>query len=60
MQIEDEIARIFNDPDVVQAAMQIGIDDALLKHKQLGNPICVWREGKVIWIAPEKINVKQR
>jgi len=57
-QTEDEISRIFNDADAVTLAIQAGIDAALLKHKQLGNPICVWRNDKVIWIAPENIQVK--
>ena len=58
-QTQDEISRIFNDADVVTKAIQAGINAALLKHKQLGNPICVWREGKVVWIAPENINAKK-
>jgi hypothetical protein len=59
-QAEDEISRIFNDADVVTAAIQAGINAALLRHKQLGKPICVWRDGKVVWIEPEniKVNIK--
>lgn len=57
---EDEISRIFNDADAVTTAIQAGINIALWKHKQLGNPICVWRDGKVVWIAPENINAKQQ
>lgn len=57
---EDEISRIFNDADAVTTAIQAGINVALWKHKQLGNPICVWRDGKVVWIAPENINAKQQ
>lgn len=59
MKTEDEISRVFNDPDAVKMAMQAGINAALLRHKQLGNPICVWREGKVVWIAPENIKTEE-
>lgn len=55
---DDEISRIFNDADAVTSAIQAGINAALWKHKQLGNPICVWRDGMVVWIAPENIKAK--
>ena len=58
-QSNDEITRIFNDPDAVKNAIQAGINAALLRHKQLGNPICVWRDGKVIWTAPENIQINE-
>ena len=28
---------------------------AILEHKRNGNPICTWRDGKVVWIQPEDI-----
>lgn len=28
---------------------------AILDHKRNGNPICEWRDGKVVWIQPEDI-----
>ena len=57
LQTEDEISIILNDVSTVTKAIQTGINTALLRHKQSGNPICVWRDGKVIWIAPDKINI---
>jgi hypothetical protein len=54
---DDEILNVFNDVDTVRAAMQAGINAALLRHKKLGYPICVWRNGKVEWIAPENIKI---
>ncbi len=33
------------------------INAALLRHKKLGHPICVSRNGKIIWIPPEEIDV---
>lgn len=57
-QVEDEISRVFNNPDIITKAIQKAINAALLKHKQAGNPVCEWRNDKVVWIAPEEINVK--
>ncbi len=38
-------------------AMRAGVRDALLRHKQAGNPIAVWQDGAVVWIPPEEITV---
>lgn len=57
IKVNDEISKIFNDIDSVKTAIQAGINAALMKHKQLGNPICVWRNDKVVWISPEDINI---
>jgi hypothetical protein len=40
--------------DAVRRAVQI----ALWKHKRLGNPIATWRDGQVVWIPPEEIEVE--
>jgi hypothetical protein len=38
-------------------AMRLGVREAVLRHKRLGNPIAVWRDGGVVWIPPEEIDV---
>lgn len=52
---EDNISKILNDPVKVTKAIQNGIWDALLKHKQAGNSVCEWRDNKAVWISPENI-----
>lgn len=52
---KDKISIILNDTDKVTAIIQSGIRAALLKHKQAGNPVCEWKNNKVVWIEPEKI-----
>lgn len=56
---EDKISTFFQNPDLVKKALQLGINAALLRHKQAGNPICVWQDGKVVWIPPEEISVSK-
>ncbi|HEX5106683.1 MAG TPA: hypothetical protein VFV87_22840 [Pirellulaceae bacterium] len=41
---------------VMQAVRQAG-RDARLRHKQLGVPLVVWRDGQVVEIPPEEIVV---
>lgn len=55
---KDRIAEAFSDPERITQALAQGVRDALLKHKQAGNPIVVWHDGKIVWIKPEEIAVQ--
>jgi hypothetical protein len=57
--LEDNISKVLNDPSKVTQIIQKGINDALIKHKQVGNQICVWRDNKVVWIPAEKIMINE-
>jgi hypothetical protein len=54
---EDNISKVLNDPSRVTKIIQSGIQDALLKHKQNGNQICVWRNNKDLWVLLVARNV---
>ncbi len=56
---DDRIMRIMNDPEKMEQILQKAVNDALLRHKQAGNPVCELQDGKVIWIQPQDIVVKQ-
>jgi len=58
--VDDHITTILSDPIKVTQIIQKGINDALLKHKQAGNPICEWRDNKIVWIPPEKIVINNK
>ncbi|OHE57400.1 MAG: hypothetical protein A2Z47_05980 [Thermodesulfovibrio sp. RBG_19FT_COMBO_42_12] len=53
----DRITEAFSDPEKITRALAQGVRIALLKHKQAGNPIVIWRDGKTIRIKPEEIPV---
>lgn len=55
---EDRISQIMNDPEEVRRILESAINDALLKHKQAGNPICGFKDGKIFWITPQEISIK--
>jgi hypothetical protein len=42
----------------ILAAMTEAVREALLRHKRLGNPVAVWREGRIVWLRPEEIPVE--
>ena len=53
-----EITEILTDSVRITKMIQLGINAALLKHKQMGNPVCAWRDNKIVWIPPEEIVIK--
>jgi hypothetical protein len=46
-----------NDIRRIERALRQAVRDALHRHKLAGNPVAVWRNGRVIWIPPEEIPV---
>lgn len=48
---------VFWDVEKVTAALRRAVREALERHRRLGNPVCVWRDGKVVWLSPEELPV---
>lgn len=44
---------------LIEDALACAVRDALLHHKQAGNPIADWQDGRVVRVAPEDIQVDQ-
>ena len=45
------------DVGLIESALARAVRDALLRHKQAGNPVAEWREGRVVWLPPDEIPV---
>jgi len=43
--------------DRIQKAVATAVREALIRHKREGNPVAVWRDGRVAWIDPRDIPV---
>lgn len=56
-QYRDKIEEAFADQEKITDALATGVREALKKHKQAGNPVVVWRDGKMVWLKPEEIQV---
>jgi hypothetical protein len=50
-----DLDAILADTGRIQAALRSAVRGALRDHKRAGNPIAVWRDGKVVWLSPEAI-----
>jgi len=54
---EIDIDKVFEEGTPIDEALRSAVLHALWRHKRLGNPVAEWRDGKVVWIQPEDINV---
>jgi len=48
---------IFTTPGLIDAAMQEAARRAIRRHKLLGESIAVWKDGKVVVVPPDEIEV---
>ena len=52
-----DVGRICTDRKAIDDALDRAERNARLRHKQLGVPLVVWRDDKVVEIPPEEIVV---
>jgi hypothetical protein len=57
IQPDVDIEKVCRERREIDAALDRADSNARLKHKQLGVPIVVWRDGQVVEIPPEEIVV---
>jgi hypothetical protein len=41
----------------MEQAIRRAVQRAVWEHKQLGYPVCEWRDGQVVWLQPDEIDV---
>ena len=46
---------MFEDRGLILKALQRGIDQAMIRHKQAGLPVVIERDGKIEWVMPEDL-----
>jgi hypothetical protein len=54
---QKSIRELFEEGKPIDDALARGVAAALRRHKQLGNPIVVWRDGKIVHIPADQIEV---
>jgi hypothetical protein len=52
-----DVRSIMLDGTAIQRALRESWLKAMDRHKRLGNPIVVWRDGKIVWIPAEEIQI---
>ena len=51
------IQELWQDGRAIDRALREAVREALIRHKKLGESIVVWKDGKVVWVPPEEIEV---
>jgi hypothetical protein len=51
----DSLGDRLADGRLIERALGMAVSAALEQHKRAGNPVAEWRDGKVVWVAPEDI-----
>ncbi len=53
---DEERRRILEeDVDVINSGVELAVALAVEEHRRMGNPIAVWRDGRVVLIPAEEI-----
>ena len=58
--VKKDIDKLFNDREGMDRALAGAVRQALLQHKKAGNPVATWRDGEVVWIEPDQIEVPEQ
>lgn len=52
-----DIEAVFDDQSAILNALNRGANEAVKRHKLLGQSIAVWRDGKAVVIAADEIQI---
>ena len=59
MSERSDIDALFADGSEIERGLKKAVGLAVLEHKRAGNPIVEWRNGRVVWVPPEEIEVEE-
>jgi hypothetical protein len=51
------ITEFFDDGRAIDEALRLGVQDALRRHKRLGQRVATWKNGRVVILEPDDIPV---
>ena len=52
---EKDVARLFEEGTSIDEALNAAVREAVLRHKQQGQPLVVWRDGKIVLLPPDEV-----
>lgn len=51
-----DIAKILADGVLIDQAMRTAARDALLAHRRAGQPMVIWRDGRIVLVPPDQFD----
>lgn len=55
--MKKDIRKLLEDREGMDRTLTRAVRQAVLQHKKMGNPVATWRDGKVVWIQPDEIEI---
>lgn len=52
-----DLDQLIEDDVLIESALREGVGEAMRRHKEAGLPVVAWRNGRVVWISPQKLPV---
>ena len=53
---QKDVNRIFvEEGHLIDGALKQGVRDAMLRHKEAGLPVVIYRDGKAVWVMPQDL-----
>ncbi len=46
---------LIEDGQLIDEALKQGVRDAMLRHKEAGLPVVIYRDGRTVWVKPEDL-----
>jgi hypothetical protein len=53
------VAAIFEEGTPIDRALERAARTAAIEHKREGQPLVIWRDGKVVLVPPEEIEISE-
>jgi hypothetical protein len=54
---QTDLGERLRNSDLVQQAITTAVREAVRRHKLLGHPVATMRDGKVVWVPAEEIQL---
>ncbi|MGO8671048.1 MAG: hypothetical protein ACLQVD_06765 [Capsulimonadaceae bacterium] len=55
--VRESVPGLTYDTSVMLGRVTAAVRSAILEHKRAGNPISTWRDGKVVWIPADELEL---
>jgi hypothetical protein len=53
---QKDVNRIFVEGGhLIDEALKQGVRDAMLRHKEAGLPVVIYRDGRAVWVMPQDL-----
>ena len=52
------ITEVFDEGHAIDEALRLGVQDALRRHKRLGQRVATWKNGRVVVLEPAEIRIE--